>query len=332
MIKVTNLTKRYGDLLALDQVSFDVQEGEILGFLGPNGAGKTTTMRILTGYIPPSEGSATIAGFDVFEDSLEVRRRVGYLPETVPLYREMTVHDYLDFCATIRGVREREPAIRRVLDSCDIGDVRDRSIGKLSKGYRQRVGLAQALVHDPEVLVLDEPTIGLDPRQILGVRDLIRGLAGQRTVILSSHILPEVSQLCQRVLIINHGRIVAEDSPERLTSGLQGGLALRLEVAQAPEGAIAFLEQLPGVCSVDALAPNQFQVNCAPGTDARADVTTLVVQGGWGLQELRALSLSLEDIFLQLTTDEAAPEEEASEDATLEPEAGDAENVEDVQP
>ncbi|NLG29284.1 MAG: ABC transporter ATP-binding protein [Chloroflexi bacterium] len=332
MIEVTNLTKRYGDLLALDQVSFNVQEGEILGFLGPNGAGKTTTMRILTGYMPPSEGSATIAGFDVFEDSLAVRRRVGYLPETVPLYREMTVHDYLDFFATVRGVSNREPAIRRVLESCDIGGVRDRSIGKLSKGYRQRVGLAQALVHDPEVLVLDEPTIGLDPRQILGVRDLIRGLAGQRTVLLSSHILPEVSQLCQRVLIINHGHIVAEDSPERLTSGLQSGLALRLEVARAPEGAAALLEQLPGVRSVDALAPNQFQVNCAPGADARADITTLVVQAGWGLQEVRALSLSLEDIFLQLTTDEAAPEEDASDGATLEPEADDPANVEDVQP
>ncbi len=311
MIVVENLTKRYGEVLAIDQVSFNVEKGEILGFLGPNGAGKTTTMRILTGYMPATEGTATVAGYDVFEDSLEVRRRVGYLPETVPLYREMTVHDYLDFFATIRGVDARDKAIDRVLESCSIGDVRDRSIGKLSKGYRQRVGLAQALVHDPEVLVLDEPTIGLDPRQILGVRDLIRSLAGERTVILSTHILPEVSQLCQRVLIINHGRIVAEDSPERLTAGLQSGLVLRLQLAQAPEQAAVAMQQVAGVKSVDAVGNGQFEVTCEAGADARAALTTLAVQNDWGLQEMRSVSLTLEDIFLQLTTDEHQAEDGA---------------------
>ena len=220
MIQVEALTKYYGDTLALDKLSFQVAEGEILGFLGPNGAGKTTTMRMLTGYMPPSEGTATVAGYDIFHDSIKVRQRVGYMPETVPLYREMSVYSYLNFMASIRGVQKREKAIDRVLDACGIGDVRTKLISHLSKGYRQRVGLAQALVHDPEVLVLDEPTIGLDPRQILAVRELIKSLGGERTIILSTHILPEVSQVCQRVLILNHGRVVAEDTPEHLTASL----------------------------------------------------------------------------------------------------------------
>ncbi|MCD6519395.1 MAG: ATP-binding cassette domain-containing protein [Anaerolineae bacterium] len=304
MIQVEGLTKYYGETLALDNVSFQVNKGEILGFLGPNGAGKTTTMRILTGYMPPSSGQAKVAGFDVFKDSLQVRQRVGYLPETVPLYSEMTVHDYLDFMASIHQVTNREKAIDRVLEACGIGDVRDTIIGKLSKGYRQRVGLAQALIHDPEVLVLDEPTIGLDPRQITSVRQLIKSLGGERTIILSTHILPEVSQVCQRVLIINRGRIVAEDTTERLTAKLQGGLRIRLQFVQAPEDAETQLRRLEGITAVDKIAPNTFEVTCAPDVDKRNELASLAINKGWGLLEMHSLSMSLEEIFLQLTTEE----------------------------
>jgi ABC-2 type transport system ATP-binding protein len=312
MIQVQGLTKTYGDVLALDNVSFQVERGEIVGFLGPNGAGKTTTMRILTGYLPPSAGQVSIAGYDVFTDSLEVRRRIGYLPETVPLYTEMSVYGYLDFCAAVRGVRERDDAIVRVLEVCDIADVETVLIGKLSKGYRQRVGLAQALIHDPEVLVLDEPTIGLDPRQILGVRELIQSLAGERTVILSTHILPEVSQLCQRVLIINDGRIVAEDTPERLTNTLQGGMRVRLQVLNAPDGALAHLRALPAVTAASAASRGVFEISFdvpEDGQDPRATLAALAVTQQWGLIDMRTLSMSLEDIFLQLTTTEPAATE-----------------------
>ena len=319
MIEVENLTKSYGDVLALDHASFQVAQGEILGFLGPNGAGKTTTMRILTGYMPPSEGSVRVGGFDVVEDSLEVRRRIGYLPESAPLYREMSVYDYMDFAAAIRGVKggdARETAIDRSLEACGLGDVADSLIGKLSKGYRQRVGLAQAIVHNPDVLVLDEPTIGLDPRQILSVRELIKSLGGEHTIILSSHILPEVSQVCQRVLIINRGRIVAEDTPERLTSNLQGGMRVRLQFAQAPEDAAARLRQVRGVSAVQMLAPQSYEVATEAGVDSRSDLAALAVSQRWGLLELRPLSLSLEEVFLQLTTDESGAAEGADAEDT----------------
>ncbi|MBM3187552.1 MAG: ATP-binding cassette domain-containing protein [Chloroflexi bacterium] len=316
MIEVRELTKRYGDVVALDSVSFQVERGEILGFLGPNGAGKTTTMRILTGFMPPTEGTATLAGCDVLTDSLEARRHVGYLPETVPLYREMTVHDYLDFMAAIRGVEKREPAIDRALEACDIEDVADDIIAKLSKGYRQRVGLAQALIHDPDILILDEPTIGLDPRQIRSVRELIKGLAGERTIILSTHILPEVSEICQRVLIINRGRIVAEDTPEHLTSNLQGGMRVRLELAQPEPDAATRLAAISGVTEVRPLGERTFEVTCASGADGRSELAALAVNRGWGLLEMRALSMSLEDIFLELTTEEPeSVEEQALADA-----------------
>jgi ABC-2 type transport system ATP-binding protein len=313
MIQVEQLTKYYGANLALDRVSFQVAEGEILGFLGPNGAGKTTTMRILTGFLPPSDGKVTVAGYDVFQDSLEARRRIGYLPETVPLYREMTVHDYLDFCAAIRGVNQRERAIGRVLEACSLGDVEHTLIAKLSKGYRQRVGLAQALIHDPPVLILDEPTIGLDPRQILSVRQLIKSLGGKHTIILSTHILPEVSQVCQRVLIINRGRIVAEDTPERLTAGLQGGLRVRLQCAQPSADAVNLLRAIPGVTQAVQTEPHTFEVTLDAGTDRRSDLAALAVHRGWDLLELRALTLSLEDIFMQLTTEEGEAQPEAVE-------------------
>ncbi len=312
MIQVENLTKSYGDVLALDHASFQVAKGEILGFLGPNGAGKTTTMRILTGYMPPSEGSVSVAGYDIVRDSLQVRRKIGYLPESAPLYGEMTVHDYLDFAAAVRGIKGsnvREAAIDRVVEACALGDVSEQLIGKLSKGYRQRVGLAQALVHNPDILILDEPTIGLDPRQILSVRELIKGLGGQHTIILSTHILPEVSQVCQRVLIINRGRIVAEDTPERLTTNLQGGMRVRLQFAQAPDDAPERLRSLPGVRAVQMLAPQTYEVTTDAGMDARSDMAALAVSQRWGLLELRPLSLSLEEVFLQLTTDESQAEE-----------------------
>ena len=304
MIKVGGLTKHYGSLRALDQVSFDVGKGEILGFLGPNGAGKTTTMRILTGYMPPNEGSATIAGFDVVEESLEVRRRVGYLPETVPLYREMTVRGYLGFVSSLRRLSQQDEAIDRVLDTCDIADVADTLIAKLSKGYRQRVGLAQALVHDPEVLVLDEPTIGLDPRQILSVRELIKSLSGERTVILSTHILPEVSEICERVLIINRGRIVAEDSPQHLTDSLQGGMRVRMQMANPPRDVSVQLGAIDGVADVAPIAEGTFVVTLDATQDRRADLSALAVNRGWGLLEMRSVSMTLEEIFLELTTEE----------------------------
>ncbi len=311
MIGVEGLVKEYGTFRALDDVSFHVARGEIVGFLGPNGAGKTTTMRTITGYMPPTHGTVEVAGLDVVADSLEVRQRVGYLPETVPLYREMRVSDYLAYAAALRGVEDRDVAVSRVVDACGLGDVRDRIIGRLSKGYRQRVGLAQALVHDPELLVLDEPTIGLDPRQIRSVRELIRDLAGDHTVLLSTHILPEVADLCQRVLIIDKGRIVAEDTPDRLQAGLQGGQMVRVQVAQPGDGLLDALETVSGVGAVRRLSPDRFEVSFTPETDGRAAVAEALVRGGWGLLEMQSVSMSLEDVFVQLTTDEsAAPAQE----------------------
>jgi len=306
MIQVESLTKYYGPTRALDQVSFEVAPGEIVGFLGPNGAGKTTTMRILTGFLAPSQGTVRVAGYDVFRDSLEARRRIGYMPETVALYNEMSVHSYLMFMASIRGVTRPAQAVARVMEACGIEEVRDTLIGKLSKGYRQRVALAQALVHDPEVVVLDEPTIGLDPRQILSVRELIRSLGGAHTIILSTHILPEVSQVCQRVLIINRGRIVAEDTPERLTTALQGGARVRIQFAQPPKDVVTRLEGVEGVSAVEALDAHTFDVVYDASMDRRAELAALAVNEGWGLLELRPVAMSLEEIFLQLTTEDTA--------------------------
>jgi ABC-2 type transport system ATP-binding protein len=291
-------------LAALDDVSFDVQKGEIVGFLGPNGAGKTTTMRILTGYMPPSSGTARVAGFDVFKESIEVRRRIGYLPETVPLYSEMSVWDYLDFCARLRNVPDRESAIDRVMEMTSIAERADTLIAKLSKGFRQRVGIAQALVHSPEVLIMDEPTIGLDPKQIIDIRNLIKALAGEHTVILSTHILPEVSQTCSRILIINDGKIVAEDTSERLGARVRGADHIHLQVAQpAPETARE-LEKVKGVLSAQAKDSGVYEIETNLGSECRTEIAALVVQRGWGLLELRPVSLSLEEVFLKLTTTE----------------------------
>ncbi|MBV8087533.1 MAG: ABC transporter ATP-binding protein [Chloroflexi bacterium] len=311
MIEVQNLVKTYADKAAVKDITFSVQPGEILGFLGPNGAGKTTTMRILTGYMPATSGSAKVAGYDVFSDSIEVRKRIGYLPENVPLYLEMPVESYLTFVARLKGLpNKRIPErLEYVLDVCHISDVRERLIGKLSKGYRQRVGLAQALIHDPEVLILDEPTVGLDPKQINETRQLIRSLGGQHTVILSTHILPEVSMTCGRVVIISDGRVAAEDTPENLTRRLQGTDRIAVE-AQAPrQELVNALKVVPGVTHVSAQEVDgrvHAEVEGTGKRDIRADLASAVVGKGWPLLELRAASMSLEEIFLQLTTREEA--------------------------
>ena len=310
MIQVEGIYKTFGQTVALQDVSFHVERGEVLGFLGPNGAGKTTTMRILTGYLAPTAGRATVAGFDVFTQSLEVRRRIGYLPETVPLYPEMTVYSYLEYLAHLRDVANRDQRIAYAMEVCGVAHHADTIIGKLSKGYRQRVGLAQALLHDPEVLILDEPTIGLDPKQVVEVRELIRELGKERTIILSTHILPEVSETCGRVLIINRGRIVAEDTPERLTARLQGAECIRLLVRGANEELRQRLAAIEGVLSVEPLDTDGFEVQSALGVDVRAQLAATVVNGGWGLLEMRPVGMSLEEIFLKLTTDETETSEE----------------------
>lgn len=313
MIEAENLTRYYGPTRAVHNLNFHVDKGEIVGFLGPNGAGKTT-MRMLTGFLPASDGTARVAGFDVFYDSLEVRRRVGYMPETVPLYPEMTVQAYLDYMAALRRLPKRRPAVERALEACGVGDHADATIGKLSKGYRQRVGLAQAILHEPEVLILDEPTIGLDPRQVTEVRALIREIGREHTVILSSHILPEVSQMCGRVLIINKGEIIAEGTAEELTAQLQGAERVLVRVADAGPQVAPLLQRVDGVIGVE-LADDgaSYLVSCSKGSDRRAELARAVVGQGWGLLELRSASMSLEDIFLQLTTEEARGEPSAEE-------------------
>ena len=308
MIEAENLTRYYGPTRAVYNINFHVDKGEIVGFLGPNGAGKTTTMRMLTGFLSPSDGTARVADFDVFYDSLEVRRRVGYMPEMVPLYPEMTVRAYLDYMAALRRLPDRRQALDRALEACRIGDHADTVIGKLSKGYRQRVGLAQAILHEPEVLILDEPTIGLDPRQVTDVRALIREIGREHTVILSSHVLPEVSQTCGRVLIINKGEIVAKGTPEELTAQLQGAVRVLVRIADAGPEAVEVLKRVDGVIGVEPAEGGAYQVSCTQGYDRRAELARAVVEQGWGLLELCSVGMSLEDIFLELTTEETPTE------------------------
>ena len=317
MIEVQHLTKRYGRVTAVDDVSFRVEKGEILGFLGPNGAGKTSTMRVITGYMPPSEGKAVVAGFDVFTHPLEAKRRTGYLPETPPLYPDMTVREYLTFVARIKGVAnaDRKARVEQVMARTWVSDMAGRACGKLSKGYKQRVGLAQALIHNPDVLILDEPTAGLDPKQIIETRRLIKELAGDHTIILSTHILPEVSQTCDRVVIINKGRVVAVDTPANLTGRLRGAetMFVQVEATRASEAAAA-LAKVPGVvrvAPVDDAAAGAFEVESETGRDVRRELARAIVLGGHDLLELRPTRVSLEDIFLSLTTEEQ-PEEAAS--------------------
>ena len=318
MIEVQHITKRYGRVTAVDDVSFRAERGEILGFLGPNGAGKTTTMRILTGYMPPTEGKAMVAGLDVFTQPTEAKRRTGYLPETPPLYPDMTVREYLDFVAKIKGVspKERRNRVASTMERTRVADMASRHCSKLSKGYRQRVGLAQALIHNPEVLILDEPTAGLDPKQIIETRDLIRSLGGDHTIVLSTHILPEVAQTCHRVVIINKGRVVAVDTPENLTARLKGAETMYVQIDSDGVDALAVLQAIPGVTRVaasDGKGPaGGFEVESERGTDVRREIARTVVNRGWGLLELRPMRMSLEEIFLQVTTDEM-PEEARSE-------------------
>lgn len=310
MITVENLTKRYATKTAIDRMSFQVERGEILGFLGPNGAGKTSTMRVITGYMPATDGTVRVDGYDVFEKPLEVRRRIGYLPENPPLYLEMTVAGYLRFVSKIKGVPKDKVSseVTRVMERVNIVDVKDRIISKLSKGYKQRVGIAQALLNDPPVLILDEPTIGLDPKQIQEVRQLIKDLAGKHTVVLSTHILPEVEQTCHRVIIIDRGRIVAVDTPRNLRSQLQGGERVTVEV-QGPAGEIiSKLKGMAGVVGVQKVAESdgrhRLQVEGELHKDIRSDLARAIVQNGWGLYELQSAAMSLEDIFIKLTTAE----------------------------
>jgi ABC-2 type transport system ATP-binding protein len=310
VIEVQHLTKRYGRVTAVDDISFRVERGEILGFLGPNGAGKTTTMRILTGYMPATEGKAIVAGFDVFDQPIEAKRRTGYLPETPPLYPDMSVGEYLDFVAKVKGVpsNERRQRIQYVMERTRITDVVTRLTGKLSKGYRQRVGLAQALIHSPDVLILDEPTAGLDPKQIIETRQLIKELAGNHTIILSTHILPEVSQTCQRVVIINKGRVVAEDTPDNLTARLRGSETMYMQVDSAGDNAGETLSRIPGVTRVSEADRRDgvigYEIDSEPGRDVRRDLARAVVSNGWGLLELRPMRMSLEEVFLSLTTED----------------------------
>ena len=326
MIEVDHLTKNFGRVRAVDDVSFSVTKGEILGFLGPNGAGKTTTMRVLTGYLPATSGSARIAGFDVFEQSLQVRRHIGYLPENPPLYPEMAVRPYLEFVARIKGVASADLGIKvnQALHLTNIEDKAGVLIKHLSRGYKQRVGIAQAIVHNPDVVILDEPTVGLDPKQIIEVRKLIKGLAGEHTIILSTHILPEVSVTCDRVVIINRGRIAAVDTPANLTSQLKGAERIQLEVGADPDSLRAAIMQIGGVSDVK-IEPAETPERLAVTVESRADgdirsiIARRVVDEGFDLYELRAIRLTLEDIFLQLTTEEAqaAPEAAAAAEAAV---------------
>jgi ABC-2 type transport system ATP-binding protein len=317
VIEVQHVSKRYGRVTAVDDVSFRVERGEILGFLGPNGAGKTTTMRILTGYMPATEGKAVVAGFDVFTHPLDAKRRTGYLPEAPPLYPDMTVREYLDFVGRIKGVppAERKSRVAEVMQQTHVHDMADRHCSKLSKGYKQRVGLAQALIHNPEVLILDEPTAGLDPKQIIETRQLIRNLAGNHTIVLSTHILPEVAQTCQRVVIINRGKVVAVDTPENLTKRLTGAETMFVQLDSLGAEAGPVLAGIPGVTRVAAAdAGGGFEIESEQGADIRRELAKTIVNRGWGLLELRPMRMSLEEIFLQVTTDETAAVEAVKAD------------------
>ncbi len=323
MIEVEGLTKRYGPTRAVNNISFKVEKGEIIGFLGPNGAGKTTTMRILTCFLPPSEGTAKVAGFDVLAEPLEVKKRIGYLPEAPPLYPEMRVDDYLDFVGRLKGIPSRDVPKRldAVVERCALGDVRRKLVAHLSKGYRQRVGLAQALIHDPEVLILDEPTAGLDPKQIAEVRQLVHALSGEHTIILSTHILPEVQSIADRVIIINDGQIEAIDTPENLVARLQGHESVLVEIDGPQEEIEARLRAVAGVNKVARKnghgGRSSWEVETGKEPNIRSEIARAVVDAGWGLYEIRHVGLSLEEVFLKLTGSD-------SEEADGSPEPADA--------
>lgn len=328
MIEAIQLTKVYGNTPAVSDVSFRVEKGEILGFLGPNGAGKTTTMRILCGYLPPTSGTAQVAGYDILKDSRQVRRRIGYMPENPPLYNDMTVGSFLRFISRIKGVPKSKEKERMdyALERCSLGSVRGRLIGHLSRGYRQRVGLAQAIIHDPEVLILDEPTIGLDPTQIIEIRQLIKGLHGEHTVILSSHILPEVEQTCGRVVIINKGKIIASDTPEKLSHSLRGANVYNVLVKRPSDELAQHMKEIPGALNVQHQGEGAYVIESQQNDDIREKISELVVQKGAGLLELRPVNFTLEDVFVQLTTAEAPVEPAPKETKTEEKQEAQAES------
>lgn len=306
MIEVEQLSKSYGPREAIRNLSFQIEKGEVVGFLGPNGAGKSTTMNILACIMPASSGSVKICGFDIFEQSMEVRKLIGYLPEAPPLYSDMVVSDYLTFAARLRNVSARKacPAVEHVIEKCSLKEVKNRIIGRLSKGYQQRVGIAQALVHDPDILILDEPTIGLDPIQIIEIRKLIQDLASSHTIILSSHILPEITQICKRVIIINEGEIVAVDSLESLTTRLRKGDRLLLKIRRSDSDTIEKLRTLSKVNTVIEPTAGQFTIDCEPHADIQDTIAKLALDNNWGIVELKPASITLEDIFLKLTLEE----------------------------
>ncbi len=309
MIEVENVSKHFGSITAVDDISFSINKGEVVGLLGPNGAGKTTTMRILTCFFPPTRGKAKIAGYDVLESPLDVKRRIGYFPERAPLYPDTPVRSYLHFVAEVKGIGKsmRKEKVAKAMEECGISNVADRIIGNLSKGYRQRVCLAQALLHDPEVLILDEPTIGLDPEQVSEIRKLIKGMGGTRTIVLSTHILSEVSATCNRVIIIDKGKIVAIDSPENLTEKLKKFFEILAQIEGPPEAVIKILREIPGVLSVEKkeeLSPSVFSyiIRSKKGENILKEIASIVCGNNWGLLEMKQISMSLEDIFLKLVT------------------------------
>lgn len=314
MIEVNGVTKYFGNFPAITDISFSVDKGEIVGFLGPNGAGKSTTMKIITGFLPPSSGTATVAGHDVVNESLEARRRIGYLPETVPLYTEMTVRDYLGYMGRLRGMTSDKIRARTddVISLCRIEDYRDAIIGKLSKGFRQRVGVAQAIIHEPDVLVLDEPTIGIDPIQVVETRQLIKDLGGEHTLIVSTHILPEVSQICERVIVIHEGRVVAIDEPQNLARALIGSERVDLQIKGPQQDVLKVLGAVDGVGDVYRINMERgeiprYRVESELGREIRASLARAVVEADWELHRLEAVTMSLEEIFLRLTTEEESP-------------------------
>ena len=310
MIEVKNLTRYYGTRRAINNISFQIEKGEVVGFLGPNGAGKSTTMNIISCILPASSGSAKINGFDTFEQSLEIRKVIGYLPETPPLYSDMIVSDYLNFAAGVRGVDTKRisSSVVRVIEKCSLKDVSHRIIGRLSKGYQQRVGLAQSMVHDPEILILDEPTIALDPIQIIEIRKLIQELTAEHTIILSSHILPEITQICKRVIIINEGEIAAVDSLGGLAASLRKSERLSLTVRNSENNIVEKLNGLDQVISTTNSEGNEYLIECALRSNLQDGIAKLALENNWGIIELKPVSMTLEDIFLKLTLEEKEPE------------------------
>ena len=306
MIEVENLTRYYGTRRAINNISFQIEKGEVVGFLGPNGAGKSTTMNIISCILPASSGSAKIKGFDTFEKSLEIRKIIGYLPETPPIYPDMIVSDYLKFAAGLRSVDAKKisPSVNRVIEKCSLKEVNHRIIGRLSKGYQQRVGLAQAMIHNPEILILDEPTIGLDPIQIIEIRKLIQELATEHTIILSSHILPEITQICKRVIIINEGEIAAVDSLDGLTASLRKSERLSLTIRNTEESVLEKLNGLDQVISAVKGEEDQFLIGCTLRSNLQDEIAGLALENNWGIVELKPVPMTLEDIFLKLTIEE----------------------------